>query len=88
MTCSVKARLERRFNQVGEMFATGRERLLDKLPACSQAESLALTDEVNRACDLLDDARSALDLHIRKHACSGEEDTAAAQSKQSSSCSA
>jgi hypothetical protein len=32
MTCSVKALLERRFNQVSEMFAAARERLLDNFP--------------------------------------------------------
>jgi hypothetical protein len=52
------------------MFAAARERLLDKLSTCSRAEFLALTDKVERATDLLDHARAALDLHIRKHSCS------------------
>jgi len=84
MTCPTRARLEARLRRVTGTFGNARQHLLERVATCSQAEFLALTDEVDRACDLFNHARSALDLHLRQHSCSGEDDVAAAMSKQSS----
>jgi len=82
MTCPTRASLQRRFDQVSARVDTAKQRLLERVATCSQAEFLALSDELDRACDLLRHLHAALDLHIRQHACLAHGDAATADGKQ------
>ena len=82
MTCPTRARLEARLRQVTATFDNARKHLLERVATCSKQEFLVLTDEVDRALDLLDRARVALDLHIRQHSCLAHEGVAAVQGEQ------
>jgi hypothetical protein len=51
MTCPKRNRLVRRYTQAVARFDSARESLLDRIAFCSQAESHALNDQVDFACD-------------------------------------
>jgi hypothetical protein len=69
ISCQTTVLLELRLDEVNGIFAKAGEKLLERVAFCSRAEFLALSDEVDRACDLVSRARSALDTHIRNHCC-------------------
>jgi hypothetical protein len=77
MPCPARARLEARLRRVTGIFDKARQHLLERVAISSRAESLALTDEVERALDLLNHARSALDLHLRHHCCLSDDGVSA-----------
>jgi hypothetical protein len=76
MLCPTKAHLQQRYNRVSVILDGARKRLLEGTATRSQTE---LSDEVDRARDLLDYIRLSLDLHIRQHCCLAQEDVAARQ---------
>jgi hypothetical protein len=69
MSCQKKDRLERRYTHAVERLDSARKCLLDRIAICSQAELLAWNDEVDCACNLLNNARAMLDEHVRQHCC-------------------
>jgi hypothetical protein len=61
--------LQQQFDQVSANFDNARQQLLERVAICSSEEFLALSEEVEHACDLLDVARAALDSHLEQHRC-------------------
>jgi len=55
-----------------------RKRLRGKAGMCSKAEFLAMTDQLDRAWEVLHHASAVLDNHIRQHGCSEKQDEAVA----------
>ena len=81
MSCVKRARLEQSFNQAGARFDNARKKLLERIAVCSRAEFLALNDDVDRASELLDHTRAALDGHIRQHCCLAQHGAIATQDR-------
>jgi hypothetical protein len=79
MPCPTKERLQQRYNRVSVILDDARKRLLEGTTTRSETEFLELSDEVNRARDVLRHIRLSLDWHIRQHCCLMQEDTAAMQ---------
>ena len=79
---SASVRLEQRFQEAAARFDTARKRLLERVAICSKAEFLTLSDDVDRASDLMEHTRSALDTHIRQHCCLAQHGASATQLMQ------
>jgi hypothetical protein len=69
MYCQARDRLERRYARAIERFDSARKCLLDRIAFCSQAELQTLSDQVDCACDWLDNSHAMLNEHIRQHCC-------------------
>ena len=84
MLCPTRERLQQRYNRVSVILDDARKRLLEGTTARSQTEFLELSDDVNRARDVLRHIRLSLDSHIQQHCCLAQEDVAARQEVQHS----
>lgn len=85
MRCASRERLEELFSAAIARFDDAMERLLERVATCSRAERLALNNAIDRAVDLMDQARAALDWHIRQHSCFGLDGVTAEKQPHSSS---
>jgi hypothetical protein len=72
ITCATRAQLQQQYDPVSVFFENARKRLLERVAICSSEDLRALSEEVECVCDLLDQARAALDWHIHQHRCEGK----------------
>ena len=73
MYCQARDHLERRYGRAIARYDSARKSLLDKIGICSQGELQTLSDQIDCACDWLDNAHAMLDEHIRRHCCMGKD---------------
>ena len=78
MLCTTRACLEQGYLEADAIYNNARQRLLERVAACSKAEFLMLTNQVDRAGDLLRKAHSCLEDHVRQHSCVTEQGATAA----------
>src|SRR5690242_14187666 len=69
MSCVRRTRLEQKYAQASATCDGIRQRLRDRMGVCPKSEFLALSDELDRATEVLDHARVALRVHVRQHCC-------------------
>jgi hypothetical protein len=69
MSCARRSSLEQRYRQACAAYDTARKRLHERFSADASGEFLGMSDQVDRAADLVAHARAALEAHIRQHCC-------------------
>ena len=69
MSCARREYLERKTDQAGMKLDLARQRLRERIGICTKEEFLTLSDDLDRASELLDSTTQALDNHIRRHCC-------------------
>jgi hypothetical protein len=77
MPCARRLRLEQKHDQASATLDSVKNRLRERLGRCAQGEFLTLNDELDRASELVQHARAALDSHIRQHCCLTQEGASA-----------
>jgi hypothetical protein len=67
--CPTRAHLLQQYDQVSAIVDNVAKRLLERVAICPSEEFRTLSEELESACDSLDQARAALDWHIQQHRC-------------------
>jgi hypothetical protein len=80
MSCARRRALQQQHEIAEANLDACRQRLGTKGGICSKAEFLVLTDQLDRAWEVLHHASAALENHIRKHQCLEKQDEAVAAS--------
>jgi hypothetical protein len=69
MSCVRRTRLEQKYVQASATCDGIRQRLRERIGICPKSEFLALSDDLDRATEVLYHARRAFESHIRQHCC-------------------
>ena len=69
MSCTQRERLQKKYDKASATLEAARQRLGSRIGICPRGEFLALSDELDRAWEALESARTAMDDHIRMHCC-------------------